>query len=175
MSCCESPRAQPEIQAPFLREPARRLHAVFAQPAGFSAPLPLLSLFSLAVTEGDPPSPGRPLGATLKPKRGQGELKVIGGRERPRRGRRAGGLAGWRTGRQAAAARVGAVGSGAFQAQLGAGSDPSPGLPPCPLPFPSLRLGMRGRAQSPGRLNYSSLICPQLPPFHTGNASSPGA
>lgn len=43
------------------------------------------------------------------------------------------------------------------------------------LQSPPHRLGLRGRAQSPVRLNYSSLICPQLPPFHTGNASSPGA
>jgi hypothetical protein len=43
------------------------------------------------------------------------------------------------------------------------------------LQSPPHRLGQRGRARSPVRLNYSSLICPQLPPFHTGNASSPGA
>lgn len=59
-------------------------------------------------------------------------------------------------------------------------SAPARGSPPAldsrvPFPSPPLRLGLRGRALSPGRLNYSSLICPQLPPFHTGNASSPGA
>lgn len=84
--------------------------------------------------------------------------------------------AGERAGQKAAAARVRAGGSGAFQARLSGGSR-TPAVDSCraPFPSPSLRLGTRSRAGSPGKLNYSSLIRPQLPPFHTGNASSPGA
>lgn len=153
-------------------EPGRP--AVFAQPAGLPAPPPLLSPFSLADSAGKSAESRPPTGCHLETQRGA--RRAEGGRRKEETAERASEQAGRRAGQQSAGARVRAGGSGAFQARLIGGSRP-PGLDSCraPFPSPSLRLGTRGRARSPGRLNYSSLICPQLPPFHTGNASSPGA
>ncbi|XP_078007744.1 paired box protein Pax-2 [Phascolarctos cinereus] len=51
--------------------------------------------------------------------------------------------------------------------ELGLGLRRGPRPRSAPAWLPELTIGPEGpgRAQSPGRLNYSSLICPQLPPF----------
>lgn len=119
-------------------------------------------------------SQGQTQGTTPKPKGEQSQQKVVEGREKGTA--LAGKAAGWRA---SSYIQPGSVPSAVAHSRPDSARvlrGPSAlNSRSARLQSPSHILGQRGRARSPVRLNYSSLICPQLPPFHTGNASSPGA
>ncbi|KAG8523620.1 Paired box protein Pax-2 [Galemys pyrenaicus] len=159
--------APTELAGSCLEKWSRDLRCVPAPPA--SGPPPLRSHSALADSRGSrgsQPSSGRHAETHRAARRAAGSQPQEG-----RESRRAPALAARPASiRSPSRAR----GGGAFQACLRGGSRP-PALDSSGAPFasPPLRLGPRGRAGSPGRLNYSSLICPQLPPFHTDRRPLP--
>lgn len=144
------------------------------RPASVSAVLPLPSSVFFGGLLPGRASQGQTQGTAPKPKGKQSQQKVVEGKEKGTA--RAGKAAGWRASSciQPGSAPSAVAHSRPDSARILRGAS-ALNSRSARLQSPFHILGQRDRARSPVRLNYSSLICPQLPPFHTGNASSPGA